>query len=94
MRYELLPEARLDMRRLHAFLDERNPQAAHMAMLTIDKGLLRPVDHPFPGRPIPNAPHLHQLVIRFGKGGYIVHYRIENDIPVITRIRHSREDRP
>ena len=65
-----------------------------MAMLTIDKGLLRLVDHPLLGRPIPNASHLRQLVIRFGKGAYIAHYRIENDIPVITRIWHSREDRP
>jgi plasmid stabilization system protein ParE len=34
-----------------------------------------------------------QLVLRHGKSGYVIHYRVLSDTILITRIWHGREER-
>jgi len=36
---------------------------------------------------------MRQLVVPFGRGAYILHYRLTDDAIFVTRIWHSREDR-
>ncbi len=91
MKFVFLPEARTDYRRLYAFLDEKNPVAAENAMLAIDSALDRLMDNPELGKSVDST--TRQIVIRFGKGAYIMHYRLAGDTIAVTRIWHSREDR-
>ncbi len=36
----------------------------------------------------------HELVRRFGKGGYVIRYVILPDMVVVTSVWHTLEDRP
>lgn len=60
-------------------------------MDTIDAGL-RSLQH-MPARARRISDDLHQLDVRFGKGGYVILFRIDHDAVVIARIFHMREDR-
>ena len=93
MKHVFLPEARADLRRLHAFLDTKNPQAAESAMLEIDKALAVLTDNPLMGRPVRGTAELRQLVIPFGQAAYVMHYRPDENVLMVTRVWHSREDR-
>lgn len=90
----LAPEAVEDLGRLRAFLDDRNRGAAKRAILAILVAIERLEAFPELGRIIDDP--IRQVVVRFGASNYIVRYAIEpaaNDI-LITRVWHSREDRP
>jgi len=45
------------------------------------------------GRPGPR-PDLRELVVPFGKGAYLIAYRVFADRVIVARIRHSREQPP
>jgi len=91
VKYIYLSAAEADIRRLHAFLDEKNPAAAAEAVRTIERSAALLLTNPFMGKRIGNS--WRQLVVRFGRGAYIMHYRVEEDLIVVTRIWHSRENR-
>jgi len=44
------------------------------------------------GRP-GSEPDLRELIVPFGRGAYVVQYRVEADRVVVARIFHGREDR-
>jgi len=86
-------EAVSDIERVRKFLDIRNPEAAARAIAAI-WAALRQVEH-FPeiGKPIKNS-GIRQIVVRFGRRGYIVRYRAQsNDVIFVTRIWHGLESR-
>jgi plasmid stabilization system protein ParE len=39
------------------------------------------------------APDTRELRVRFGRYGYIVRYVLRDEVVVITRVFHGREDR-
>ena len=39
-------------------------------------------------------PHFRKWVVSFGKNGYVIEYRRAGDMLFVTRVWHSREDRP
>ena len=46
---------------------------------------------PCAGVPVEELVDYHDLILTFGRGEYIIRYRLEADQVVITRVRHSRE---
>lgn len=89
----LTEEARADVVRLRSFLREKSPQAASRLgnVLADTFGLL--ARSPHLGRPVTSIVGLHRLVIPFGAGGYVLHYRYVSDSDglQVLRIRHTRE---
>ena len=81
-----------DLERLHAFLVEKDRDAARRAIRTIRTGLRLLARHPRAGRPV-EAPldDLREWPMRFGSGGYVALYRLDGEDVVILAVRHSRE---
>jgi len=88
----MLTAANRDVVRLTDFLAERNPKAALRANEALAEATLSLSEMPERGRLV--AEGLRELVVRFGRGAYIIQYRVEPDRVVIARIFHSLEDRP
>jgi plasmid stabilization system protein ParE len=83
-----------DIERLHAFLKDKNPDAAARAVAAILKGANLLKSSPRIGRPMPDGTGRREWLITFGAGTYVLRYMIEDDeIPVIIRVWHNREDR-
>jgi plasmid stabilization system protein ParE len=82
-----------DSDRVRIFLEIRNPQAAIRAMRAIRSALARVEATPYIGKPTKD-PDIRQIVVRFGRYGYIVRYRVLPDEAIfVTRIWHGREAR-
>lgn len=80
--------AREDVRRLYAYLLEKDLGAAKRARKTIGKGMEVLKDFPFSCRKAaPDMPFLRELLIPFGSGGYVVLFEV-----TILAVRHQRED--
>lgn len=88
------PDARADIKRLYAFLLERDFDAAEKAVEVIIRTINGLREFPFAARKAPgDNSFLRELVIPFGAGGYIALFEIENGETVtILAIRHQRED--
>jgi len=86
-------EAVSDIERIREFLYVKNPEAAARAVRSIWAALERVEHFPKIGKPIAVG-GIRQIIVRFGRRGYIVRYRIwPNDVIFVTRIWHSREAR-
>lgn len=80
-----------DISRAFEFLAERDPYSAGAAVSAIRNAIAVLADHPLIGRSI-EAP-LRELVISFGRSGYLALYRFRperNEVRVLA-IRHQRE---
>lgn len=80
-----------DRDRLFEFLTETNLAAAERAMSVLSQAFEDIADFPQVGRAGPQG--YRKLIVRFGKAGYEIRYRLYPDRAVITRIFHTREDR-
>jgi plasmid stabilization system protein ParE len=79
------------LERSFEYLREHDPQAAMRAATAIRSAVSMLADHPLVGRPV--AGELRELVISFGKTGYLALYRFLphlDDVRVLA-IRHQRE---
>ncbi len=86
------PAALLDVQRLYRFLAPKNTDAARRTAQAIRSavGILR--DHPRMGRPAEDMnPEFREWVIEFGRDGYVVLYRLDDEDVVLLAIRHGRE---
>jgi plasmid stabilization system protein ParE len=82
-----------DMVRLRRFLEDNdNPQAARRVAEAIKKGAGILLDHPGYGKRLEGRQD-RELVIPFGKRGYVMRYRLDGDDIVILKIWHTREER-
>jgi plasmid stabilization system protein ParE len=86
------PEAVSDLARLRAFLADKNPAAARRAALRIRKAAAAFREQPALGRVIEDE-DFRDLLAPFGRGAYVLRYRIDPDAIVIVRVWHGREDR-
>ena len=86
--------ARADIRRLYAFLVERDVVAAEKAIDTIERAVAAFAEFPFVARKAdPENPFLRELLIPFGSAGYVALFEIEDArIITILAIRHQREE--
>ena len=90
----LSARAQSDLSRLHAFLFEKDANAAKRALLAIREAFM-PLKHsPLLGRPVEERGYLRELVIDFGASGYLAMYRFEPSLDAVTilAIKHQRED--
>ncbi|MBL8911386.1 MAG: type II toxin-antitoxin system RelE/ParE family toxin [Archangium sp.] len=92
-RLQFTEESEQDLAELHAFLASANPSAAAKALTKIRRafGLLE--DFPYACRKAldPPEPGLRELVISFGRRGYVALFRIEGDMVSILSVRQQRE---
>jgi plasmid stabilization system protein ParE len=85
------PNAIANIERAFEYLAEKDPRSALAAASAIRTGVDLLAQHPLIGRPVEGE--LRELVISFGKTGYVALYRFvpsENRVRVLA-IRHQRE---
>jgi plasmid stabilization system protein ParE len=80
-----------DVARLRGWLAERSPRAAAGAVEAISSALLMIEDFPEAGPQVEGP--LRELVVRFGRDGFIMRYVVYPEQTVVTRIHHGRERR-
>ena len=80
-----------DLVRLADFLVKDAPRVAVAAIDVIRDGIEILERHPFVGRPCEEG--LRELVISYGKGGYVALYSYERqqDVVLVLAVRHQRE---
>ncbi len=86
--------ARADIKRLFAFLLEKDLNAAKRAREAIVKAMEILREFPFTCRKaMTDNPFLRELIIPFGVGGYVALFEIDGKETVtIIAVRHQRED--
>nr|WP_153489993.1 type II toxin-antitoxin system RelE/ParE family toxin [Burkholderia cepacia] len=86
--------AREDLVRMYRYLLERDIDAAARAADAIEQGIAMLRMFPFTCRKIDDGnPFLRELIVSFGKSGYVLLFEIEATEQVtILAVRHQRED--
>lgn len=95
MKYEVrfTDAARVDLLELHAFLAAHSLDAAEGALGTIERALTLLEEFPWACRASTAVPRsrFRELVIPFGRRGYVALFEIEGDALVtILAVRHQR----
>ena len=87
-------EAKADIERLYSFLAERDFAAAERAFEVIGNAWPILEQFPFSCRKADDAnSFLRELIISFGKSGYVALFEVEDDRTVtVLAIRHQLED--
>jgi plasmid stabilization system protein ParE len=87
-------QAAEDVRRLHAFLTEKNPRIAERAVEALVDAVESLEILPERGRPS-GIPGIRELFVPFGQSAYVLRYayNANNGEIVILRIWHGREAR-
>lgn len=80
-----------DLVRLEAFIATESRRQATRAIARILRGLQNLQDLPELGKEVGDG--FRQLVLRHGKSGYVIRYRVLEDTILITRIWHGKESR-
>jgi plasmid stabilization system protein ParE len=94
MKFIVSEAAAADLARLQLFLADKNPDAARRAVAAIIAAVQSLDIFPERGRPS-GAPHVRELIVPFGRHGYVLRYafREEADELVVLRVWHGREAR-
>jgi plasmid stabilization system protein ParE len=81
------------LERCRQFLVAKAPEAAKRAGQAIERQFLLLETAPEIGRPFPEMPELHELVIAFGDSGYVALYRHEpaDNAVYVLAFRHQKE---
>ena len=82
-----------DLDRLRKFIEPHNSKAALNAARKIINSANLLLQNPYLGHPIEGILEFNELFVPFGKRGYIIRYRIDNDKILILRIWHGRENK-
>jgi plasmid stabilization system protein ParE len=92
-RLRFTPEAEADLLRLYEFLVVEAPDAAREALAAIKSALALVRISPFSCRRAgTDSPFIRELVIPFGKRGYVALFEIEMRFVTVLAVRHQRED--
>jgi len=99
-RVRLTREAEADLERLFGFVLEREPERdggdlalAERALEAIRAGFTTLRTSPFTCRKAGNSPFLRELIIPFGRSGYVALIEIESATDVVVvAVRHQLED--
>lgn len=84
-------EALLDLERLFDFIAAEDPPAATRAIRHIREAIELLERHPMIGRPAEHG--MRELVISYGKSGYVALYEFveTDDVVLVFALRHQRE---
>jgi addiction module RelE/StbE family toxin len=89
---ELTPRAERDLLRLMRFLGARNPRAAEAAFRALQEGLRSLEEFSERSRQARRRNH-RELRVDYGRDGYVVLYRVDEQRVIVARIFHAREQR-
>lgn len=85
-------EALADVQRLYRWLLPKDAEAAKRAVGAIREGVGILAQQPRIGRPVEDMdPEYREKPIDFGSSGYVVLYRVEQDVVVLLAVRHRKE---
>lgn len=84
-------EPLFDVERLFDFLSEEDPETATKAIRHIREAIELLERHPMIGRPAEHS--MRELVISYGKSGYVALYEFveTDDVVLIFALKHQRE---
>ena len=90
-----LPAALEDMARLRQFIKKENPPTAKKAGQRLLSAVNLLIKNSEVGMPSPDedCESFRDLYTPFGRGGYTIRYRVKQQVIIIVRVWHSREDR-
>jgi plasmid stabilization system protein ParE len=88
-----LPEALDDLKRLHAFIEPHNQEAAVRAVATLVEAAEFLMEFPEKGHPWEPDTNFRELPVRFGAKGYVIRYRFHENQVIIVRVWHALETR-
>ncbi|MGV1859154.1 type II toxin-antitoxin system RelE/ParE family toxin [Agrobacterium rhizogenes] len=89
----LTQRALRDLERMRPFLQPKNAASAKKASTKIIQTIQMLSNQPDMGRPVEDLHQgLRELIVKFGRDGYVVLYRYIGDEVLIAAIRHGRED--
>ena len=91
-RVEISTLARRDIARLSDFLGPKNPRAWKAAVAAIG-ARLRSLDQMSERGHFSPDGEVREIVVRFGRPGYVIQYRTTPEAVYVLRIFHSREER-
>lgn len=82
-----------DLQRLYAFLAEEDPALAARALEVMEGAWQLLESSPFSCRRAEESedPFLRELLIPFGRSGYVALFDIEGDWVTVLAVRHQRE---
>ena len=80
-----------DIDRLYQFLYYKNPNAANRAVQVIRRKIDELTVFPYIGKKVKGSNVRRDLIIPFGKTGYIARYRIFSEELLILAIKHQLE---
>ena len=83
--------AEADIAHLIDWFAERSPPAAHNAVERIFGSIRGLAEFPESGPRV--SRNIRELVVRFGRDGYVVRYRVDGDQVLVTRVFHGRQKR-
>ena len=89
-RVEILDAVKDDFSRLSAFLGES--AAGDRFVDVLEDAVSSLAEMPHRGRPL--VGDVRELIIPFGRNGYIIRYRVSGQTVLVARVFHSLEDRP
>lgn len=86
------PEALGDIQRLYRFLAGKNPSIATKAITVIREYAKYLIDQPEIGRPMEGMErNYRELLMKHGRSGYLLFYRLDGKQVVILAVRHQKE---
>ena len=91
-RVRLTSTGHRDLVRVIDFLADKDAKAALRAADLIDQSIKSLAQFSERGRPV-SAERERELSVRFGKGAYVLQYRVDAEEVVVARIFHSLERR-
>ena len=87
------PEAEADLKRLYDFILDKDLASAEAALTAIRSALRLVSFSPYACRKADaRHPRLRELVVPFGRAGYVLLFEIEHRHVTILAARHHRED--
>lgn len=93
MKIVFSPVARDNINRLYHFIEQKNPSALGKAALRLKQVFRLLQKYPNAGYSLDHLPPFRELLVPFGKGNYVIRYRIEKKRLAVVHLWHSREDR-
>jgi plasmid stabilization system protein ParE len=84
-------QAQLDIDRLHAWLFEKNADAAFRLIMALQAHCVSLTDFPKRGRVVDHG--IRELIVPFGGSNYVVRYEVSPKGVFISRIWHGLEQR-
>lgn len=84
--------ARNDLVRLREFIEPQNFEAARRAAENLKKAVSLLLENPQIGKPMERRED-RELIIPFGKRGYVLRYRVAGEDIIILRVWHGLEEK-